>query len=203
MCRHRYPGPVLGTGRWRRPGRGNSRRWLRRVLVGCLLLLLVWLIGGYFVIVHPVTDRPTRVDAILVLGPPDVDGRVIEALALAQQHDATNLVISVTSDAQYHAKHACTEGITGLHVTCFQPHPRTTQGEAEEIGRLARAHGWTKIIVVTSTYHVSRARVIVDRCMPGQVFMVAAPGHPSLGQWAYQYLYQTGAFVKAMLNRHC
>ena len=33
--------------------------------------------------------------------------------------------------------------------------------------------------------------------------MVAAPGKPSVSDWAYQYLYQSGAFVKAMLHRGC
>jgi len=40
----------------------------------------------------------------------------------------------------------------------LQPHPTTTRGEAEEIGSLARAHHWSSVLVVTSKYHISRAR---------------------------------------------
>ena len=88
-------------------------------------------------------------------------------------------------------------------MICFQPDPTTTRGEAEEIGRLARQHHWHSVIVVTSTYHVSRARLIVERCMPGTVLMVAAPGKPSLEGWGYQFLYQTGGFAKALLHPSC
>jgi uncharacterized SAM-binding protein YcdF (DUF218 family) len=59
------------------------------------------------------------------------------------------------------------------------------------------------VVVVTSTYHVSRARLIFDRCLDGRLYLVAARRHISLGTWAYQYLYQTGGYVKAALQPDC
>lgn len=68
---------------------------------------------------------------------------------------------------------------------------------------LARQHGWTSVGVVTSTYHVSRARIIFDRCLDGRLYVVAARHGISVFTWAYQYLYQTGAYVKAALQSDC
>ncbi len=180
--------------------RSRWRRWLIRSVVAVFVL---WLIACFLVVAEPSVNKPAKVDAILVLGPPDVDGRVTEAYQLAAQHLAGTVVISVESDEQFRAKSACRNQNPAYQVICFQPSPKTTQGEAEEIGRLAAQHHWKSIIVVTSKYHISRARVIVERCLPGQVLMVAAPGKPSLTKWGYEFLYQTGAFAKAMLNRKC
>lgn len=178
-------------------------RLLRRVLATVLALVLVWLVGGYFVLVHPKLDKPTRVDAVLVLGPPQVDGRVDEAIALAHAAYAKTVVVSTPSGLRYGLRRTCADTDAGIEVICFRPDPPTTQGEAQEIGRLAKDRGWTSILVVTSTYHISRARLIVNRCMDGTVGMLAAPGKPGLRKWAYEYLYQTGAYLKAFVNPNC
>jgi hypothetical protein len=184
-----------------RPTRG--RRFLLAALGTLLVLLLGWLGACYQLVGHPRLDRPVRVDAILVLGPPDADGRAEQAYALARAHYADTVVVSVGWQRGLLTRSACREPNPYFKVICFVPEPGTTQGEAREIGKLAAAHHWNSVIVVTSTYHVSRARMIVSRCLPGQVLMVAAPGKPSVSDWAYQYLYQSGAFVKAMLHRSC
>lgn len=163
----------------------------------------MWLVVGYLVIADPTVNHPRHADAVVVLGPPDDNGRVDAALSLIRQHVATNLVISVTSERQRAAKSLCTAPQDGFSVTCFQPHPATTQGEAEHVRDLARQHGWTSVVVVTSTYHVSRARMIFDRCLDGRLYVVAAPRDISLFSWAYQYLDQTGAYIKAVLQQGC
>ncbi|MEO9240377.1 MAG: YdcF family protein, partial [Jatrophihabitantaceae bacterium] len=131
------------------PGRKllGKRGWVFRIALG---LLVVWLIGCLVVIVEPTVNKPAKVDAILVLGPPDVDGRVTAAYALARAHYAATVVISVTSALQFQRKSACRNDNPQYQVICFQPHPATTQGEAREIGQLAREHHWKSIIVVTS-----------------------------------------------------
>jgi uncharacterized SAM-binding protein YcdF (DUF218 family) len=90
-----------------------------------------------------------------------------------------------------------------VSVTCFTPNPATTQGEAQNIRRLAAAKHWNTIIVVTSTYHVSRARMIIRRCFDGTLEVVAARTHISLLDWAYQFAYQTGGYLKAAISRGC
>lgn len=189
-----------------RRGKGKSQR--RRPRIGLLTklvlgLVLVWLIACYLVVLEPTVNKPVKVDAILVLGPPDVDGRAEAAYALARAHYASTVVISVQSELQDRLKGACRNQNPGYQVICFQPDPGTTQGEAREIGRLAKQHGWKSIIVVTSKYHVSRSRMIIERCMPGKVLVVAAPGKPSVSKWAYEFAYQSGAYLKAFMHRGC
>src|ERR1700712_430409 len=129
----------------------SARRGLIKIVLG---LLVIWLVGCYLVVAEPTVNKPEKVDAILVLGPPDVDGRVEAAYALARAHYASTVVVSVESDRQFLLKSACRNKNPAYQVICFQPDPRTTQGEAREIERLAKQHGWKSIIVVTSKYHI-------------------------------------------------
>lgn len=176
------------------------RRWLVRI---GLALLVIWLLGCYLVLVEPSVNKPAKADAILVLGPPDVDGRAEAAYALARAHYAGTVVVSVQSDLQQQVKGACRNQNPDYQVICFQPRPGTTRGEAHEIAELARTHHWRTVIVITSTYHISRARMIIERCLPGTVLMVAAPGRPAISTWAKQFLYQTAAYVKAFAHPGC
>ena len=59
-----------------------------------------------------------------------------------------------------------------FRVICFEATPYSTQGEARAIARLARAGRWERVVVVTSTYHVTRARMLVRRCFHGGLSMV-------------------------------
>lgn len=61
---------------------------------------------------------------------------------------------------------------TPFRVLCFEAHPYSTQGEARAIGRLARERHWRHVVVVTSTFHVTRARMLVKRCYAGALSMV-------------------------------
>lgn len=179
----------------------RGRCWL--LIKAVLALALAWLAACYLVVAQPAVNSPVRSDAILVLGPPLVDGRLDEALRLAEQHYAGTVVISIGWDKGLQRVAACANDNPAYQVICFRPDPATTRGEAEELGRLARSHGWHSVLVVTSKYHVSRARLIVQRCMPGSVRMLAAAGKPSVGGWLYQFAYQTGGFAKAFLHRSC
>lgn len=182
---------------------GRPSRWWQWVALVVGALLVVWLVVGYLVIADPTVNHPRHADAVVVLGPPDNNGREDMALSLIGQHVATNLVISVGSKRQRQAKPLCTARQDGFSVTCFQPHPATTRGEAEYVRDLARQHGWTSLVVVTSTYHVSRARMIFERCLDGTLYVVAARRDISPVTWAYEYLYQTGAYIKAALQQGC
>jgi uncharacterized SAM-binding protein YcdF (DUF218 family) len=182
-------------------GRGVGRRRLIRwiVLGVTAAVILTWLIGGYFVVVSPVTNRLEPADAIVVLGPPDSDGRTDYAIELAERHYAPVVAISVESNLQQALKGACNgRAPSGITAMCFQASPETTQGEARQIKAYAAEYGWKRIIVVTSSYHVSRARLIVQRCFKGQVLMESPPVGHSIATIAYQYLYQSAGYVKAL-----
>ncbi len=89
-------------------------------------------------------------------------------------------------------------------VTCFEPEPATTRGEARAIAELAADRGWQRVAVVAPRYHVTRARYVVERCYAGELEMVAVELDTDVADWAYQYAYQTAAFGKAVLwQRGC
>jgi uncharacterized SAM-binding protein YcdF (DUF218 family) len=171
--------------------------------ISLLVLLLGWMTFGWLVIGNPKVDHPTRADAIVILGSPENNARIEVAEGLLDAHVANQLVISLNSPNQRHAYQVCTHPPAGVTVACFQPHPSTTRGEAEEVRRLALQHGWTSIVVVTSTYHVSRARLTFQRCFTGKLYMAAARRGIGPITWAYQYVYQTFAYAKAVLQSGC
>jgi len=181
----------------------SRRRWLRIGGCGFVIVVVAWLIAGFFVIVRPPTDQPSRVDAILVLGPPQVDGRITDALAMAAAGLADTVVISIPRSPGWELRRTCRRPGAGYTVICIRPEPSTTRGEAEELHRLTGSHHWTSVMVITSTYHVARARMLVKRCESARLLVVAASGRPSIATFAYQYLYQTGAFVKTFLHPNC
>jgi uncharacterized SAM-binding protein YcdF (DUF218 family) len=61
-------------------------------------------------------------------------------------------------------------------VVCFHPDPYSTRGEAEAFSRLAAKRGWRSVVVVSSRYHLVRARMLFERCYDGQVSTVSANG---------------------------
>ena len=188
------------------PAQLSRLSWRRRLwlLIEALLALaLAWLAACYLLVAQPTVNKPVRSDAILVLGPPLVDGRLDEALRLAAAHYAGTVVISIGWDKGLQRVAACANDNPAYQVICFRPNPATTRGEAEELGRLARERGWHSVLVVTSRYHVSRARLIVSRCVPGSVRVLAPASTLSPGDWLYQFAYQTGGFAKAFLHRSC
>lgn len=181
-------------------------RWRRKLLRrgGTLLAVLVaaWLLICLLFVQHPTINKLTHADAVVVLGPPDGD-RIAEAQRILDRHLTPELVISGASEHYPKAYQLCVHPPAGVHVKCFAPSPRTTRGEAEEIGRLARQHPWQTVIVVTARFHVSRARLLFGRCFSGRLEVVnSATGRTPVG-WAYQYLYQTAGYVKAFAHPSC
>jgi uncharacterized SAM-binding protein YcdF (DUF218 family) len=178
------------------------RRWLLRIGVGLLVVIVLWLGVCYQVLQHPTVDKPTPADAVVVLGGP-TDNRMTAALSLLSQGLSHQLVVS-GADRNLHLSWAtCQSPPAGVTVSCFHPDPSTTRGEAEFVGRLATEYGWRTIIVVTSRYHVSRARLIFDRCFSGRIEMVAGHENVSFTDWAYQYVYQSAGYLKAFTHQSC
>lgn len=177
----------------------RSRVPVRRAGAVALVGLLGWGLLGLPFFVYPSVDPvPRHADVVLVLGPP-LAARVRIADDLLVRGIVDHALISVPyprTPPELLAECARSE------VTCFDPDPRTTRGEARELGREAAAHGWTSAVVVAMPAHVSRARTIVARCFPGAVAMRPSAEGPFRG-WAYQYAYQTAATVKAWILQGC
>lgn len=96
----------------------------------------------------------------------------------------------------------CAPPIPRVTVICFDPRPATTQGEAEFAGRLARRYHWHSLALVTITPQDSRARLRMERCFAGQVYVMNAP--MPFYYWPYELAYEWGATIKALaVNRSC
>ena len=198
---------------------GRRRASLRAALGVVLLCLLITGITGaglWRAVFHPTVDQPADpADALLVLGP--VDAKLADAVRLMEGGTAGTLVIS-DQDQRSGQLGECRAAVLRMateagwpvdrsdDLYCFRPVPVTTQGEAMGIGELGAQRGWDSLHVLAYPEHISRARVLVDRCWNGQSHYLAAPGGPaSAGQqeaWD-AFWYQTGALVKAGLTPGC
>ena len=89
-----------------------------------------------------------------------------------------------------------------MRTICFDPNPDTTQGEAEYAARLARQYRWHSIALVTITAQDSRARLRMERCFSGHVYVMTAPTRAKY--WPYELAYEWAATIKALtINRSC
>ena len=123
-----------------------------------------------YLFVWPGEDHvPAQADAVVVLSGGQ-DDRLPEGLRLIDAGVARTLVISDgRAEGWEQANRLCDDG-----AICFRPDPYSTQGEARWIAREAKRRGWRSLVVVTSSYHVRRARVIVERCFDGRLTVVGS-----------------------------
>lgn len=121
--------------------------------------------------VWPPSDRPERVDAVVVLSG-DHGERLPRALRLMQAGTAPTLVLAGEPDTVL-AMRLCDERRT-YEVVCLRPNPDSTRAEARSTGRLAAERRWRSVLVVTTTHHVTRAELLFRRCFDGRVLAVGA-----------------------------
>jgi uncharacterized SAM-binding protein YcdF (DUF218 family) len=179
---------------------------IRRILRLAAGLLGLWLLACAVLFVWPRMGRvPARADAVVVLAGARNE-RLDPALALVRRGVAPVLVISSAArDPKWvKARRLCTakRSVNSFRVLCFEAVPYSTQGEARAIGRLAREHHWKRVVVVTSTFHVTRAQMLVKRCYKGALTMVGArsPWWKLPDEWASE----TGKLlVQLTVRRGC
>jgi uncharacterized SAM-binding protein YcdF (DUF218 family) len=182
-------------------GHDERRRRGRRVTIRVVLVVLV--VGAAFsaitarLFVWPARGAPTHADAIVMLG--GHGPRLDEALVLARAHIAPNLVISQGATSQYCPPATEKDGVT---IICFHPKPRTTQGEAEYVGRLAAQNHWRSLVLVTTRPQDTRARLRMGRCFNGDIHVATAPLPKH--EWPFAIAYEWGALLKALVwQRSC
>ena len=180
-----------------------SRRNIRRaaVLGAALAVLIASLSARLFV--WPQADEPQAADAVVLF----VGGRG-ERLALAErlmaEGVAPNLVIPNGTAPEWPAGNRACNGDLPYEVHCPRPDPDTTRGEARTIAALAAEKGWTRVIAVTSSYQLTRARLLLERCFDGEV--VGARARPALSPvaWTQRVGHEWVAWSHAMtIERGC
>ncbi len=139
-------------------------RWRRIVLAVLGILLIAWVFATVKVVLAPSEDEVGRADAVVVLSGSKHE-RLDRGLELVREGVAPVLVISGGFDPrQPRANRFCQEGGEGFSVACFTPDPDSTRGEARMVAELVREHRWDRVLLVTSHFHVTRARRLFDRC---------------------------------------
>ncbi|SFK92755.1 ElyC/SanA/YdcF family protein [Geodermatophilus ruber] len=147
----------------------------------------------------PAASAPA--DAVVILAG-DADRRLPVARRLAESGPGV-LVVSVSAGENNAAARALCAAPGALTVYCFTPTPPDTRGEGAAIGRLVDEQGWTRITVVTSTYHVSRARLTIGSCTDAELVMAQAPWALPLDRWLTQIAHEMGGLVETVLRRGC
>lgn len=177
-----------------RPSTRVRRRWV--TIVAAVLAVGATAVGAGVAayVFPPVSRAPDRVDVIYVIGPP-TEGRIALAEQLHSEGVADDILISVPTDGEQSAAGLST--CQKAYVSCVHPEPFTTAGEMSVLDE--RYGAGATAIVITFTPHVSRTRFIAGRCAGAEVTVLAVPTSLDLGQWIYQFAYQTGGFAKALV----
>ncbi|MDO5683759.1 MAG: ElyC/SanA/YdcF family protein [Propionibacteriaceae bacterium] len=85
---------------------------------------------------------------------------------------------------------------------CVDPIPATTQGEARNLGRIARENEWQSVTVISQRSHMSRVRILMERCFAGEV-RISSNNVESGSYWLRVIAYESGALVKTWLTPGC
>jgi uncharacterized SAM-binding protein YcdF (DUF218 family) len=180
---------------------------LRRALIALELLVLAWIAACLVLFVWPpsASDPPEHADAVVVLAG-GLNARLDPALALMRRGVAPVLVVSGPfHDPRWQKAQRLCSGAYGplrYRVLCPAPRPYSTQGEARMVRDLARARGWRDVVVVTSTFHVTRAHVLFDRCWDGRTQFVGT--HTAWWRLPEEWATETGKLaVQLAVRRGC
>jgi uncharacterized SAM-binding protein YcdF (DUF218 family) len=175
------------------------RKWLA-VVTGTLLLLLGVTVR---VFVLPSNDPLEHTDAVVLLAG-DPETRIPLALSLAREGPGLLLVSTPPGEVNDPARALCDAPID-LDVRCFTPpaDPPGTRGEARAVGALVDRYDLTAITVVTTTYHLQRAGVLIRRCTDADVTVVAGRPTMSVLRWSGAILHELGGLVAAVVDEDC
>ncbi|MDN4490675.1 ElyC/SanA/YdcF family protein [Demequina sp. SYSU T00068] len=181
---------------------------MRIVIAGAVVAALA-LIACLPLYAFPASDEPRAVDAVYVIGPP-TGTRMALAEQMIADGLADTLVVSLVEDdateraAMERAAELCdAPDAWGFTVLCSQPEPFTTRGEARWMRELVESYGWESVAVITIRPHLTRTRVITERCWDGDIAYIDSGESLAPWYWAYQLAYQTAGFVKVALQDGC
>ena len=181
----------------------------RRRLAAVLAVLVVaslaaWVAVCVRYVALPRIDPHEPVDAVYVLGP--LETRIDPALALMSEGVAPLMVATESINQQtgqpYFTQYCDTTTPT-YTIECAVPDPYTTRGEARLLGDLVRRRGWTRVAVLASTPQAERARLLMERCVPGSVLIWDYQADRTVLGWLDAFVHQRGGWVQAQLEPSC
>ena len=189
------PPPPPAPPRWWRRSKARWTLFALLVVAGLLLNLMLF--------VSPRSDEPTAqddIDAVIALS--GEGGRLDRAIQLMQADVAPVLVISAGTKRPDPESAGLCAGDASYEVLCPDPTPWKTRGEAKAISELINERGWTKVALVTSNYHLTRARVLFRHCSDVEIVPVAATHPPyEVADWWDTLVHEWGGLAQALLLR--
>jgi uncharacterized SAM-binding protein YcdF (DUF218 family) len=130
--------------------------------------------------------------------------RLPAAISLVEAGIAPMLVVSAAHDLDQQAAARLRASTCSFDVIWVRPFPESTVGEARMIRRLAEANRWGRVVVVTSRYHVARARLLIKRCVRQEVLIVPSIPRESVWGWAGHLVHECGGLIYALfVDRRC
>jgi len=175
---------------------------IRRLFVIGVLLTVIASAAVWKLFLFPSARTPQHADAIVMF----VGGRgerLDTAVRLAQAGIADELVIPNGRKPGWSQANRLCRGGQRFTVHCPTPDPDNTRGEARAIAAVARQEGWRHLLLVTSTYHVTRARLLLSRCFDGQLDAARAGPGVSTVRYLSRMGHEVAGLAEAMVVRSC
>ncbi len=170
-----------------------------------VMVTVAAVVGGSVTVrlfVWPAVDNPTRADAVVVLAGGRGE-RIALGLRLMRERVAPALVL-VGEHTEPAADELCRGGQPPFELVCLLPRPDSTRAEARAAAHLASERQWRSLVLVTSSYHVTRSRMILDRCFPGDLDVVGAKAPLGVASLAPLITKEWAALVHtATVGRDC
>jgi cytoskeletal protein CcmA (bactofilin family)/uncharacterized SAM-binding protein YcdF (DUF218 family) len=160
-------------------------RMLFLLFLACFLFVvylvrhpLLRVAGNFWV----VDDGPVASDAIVILGDDNYEGdRATRAAEVLKAGWAPRVIASgrylrpYASIAELEQHDLLDRGVPASAIVPFAHRAPDTREEVAALGQFITAHGWKRILIVTSNYHTRRTRYICRRVLPrGTVVRVLA-----------------------------
>lgn len=170
------------------------------------VLFLGWILTAFQLFYDVTTTAPKRADAVVMLGGASKE-RMLDAMMIRFDLEAPYLVLSNTdTKGNASADNYCdTHSNKKIYpeVVCFDPNPMDTRGEAVALAELAAEHQWKDMVVVTSSYHIERAGLLMEQCINANVTMMSTTPQFTVWQWFRRFVIETGGLIDVTLNPEC
>jgi uncharacterized SAM-binding protein YcdF (DUF218 family) len=174
-------------------------RLLIKVVAGVAAMVLLL---TYMMLVRPLPrDKVQRADAVVVLA--GESSRLATGFRLVSEGKADVLVISNGTARGWRAANVLCAGTYTFEVICPKPSSDSTRGEARTIARLSRDNNWKRLVLVSSNFHVRRARTLFNRCFSGELRVYSSdPDRLAFGTWVGAIL-EWPKTAAAQVTRSC
>jgi uncharacterized SAM-binding protein YcdF (DUF218 family) len=146
------------------------RRYVAVLVPPVVVALFAAVAAALWPFVFPTGDEPFGDGPVVALG--GNVPRVERAVAIVDEPGAPRPLI--LSAGSIEAGRQLGVDCRPPAVLCVDPVPHNTYGEARTIAALQGEHGWANVTAVTDPFHLTRSRLLFERCVDVPVRVVAS-----------------------------